>query len=276
MIDISVQVGSHRYRADMSEQHSIAITLTPDGKQPSHFGAPACSSKVLQEGGFIGDTKRGGSCNVNQLTITPHCNGTHTESVAHIVNQPVPVYRAVEASLFATILVSISPVKASQTTEQYIPKFDKDNNVITREQLELALSQFVDEQLVGLVIRTLPNSTNKKQLTYNSQNYPVYLTNDAMNYIKQREIQHLMVDFPSVDKMYDDGKLSNHRIFWNVAQEEQNLTSQSHTNKTITEMVYVDDTLPDGFYLCQLQLPQIETDAVPSRPILIHLKQQNQ
>lgn len=275
MIDISVQIGSHKYLADINNQQSIAITLTPDGDQPNHFGAPGCTSQTLQGGDFVGDTNQGGSCNVNQLTIIPHCNGTHTESIAHIVNQSVAPYQAVEKSIFTAILISITPVKAVQTSEQYLPQLDHDNQVITRKQLEMTLKNYTDEQMIGLIIRSLPNSNNKKQMTYDSEHYPVYLTNDAMNYIVERKIQHLLVDFPSVDKMYDDGRLTNHRIFWNVAEGDKNLSTTSFINKTITEMIFVNQQVSDGFYLCQLQLPQIETDAVPSRPVLIPLKQQN-
>ena len=37
---------------------------------------------------------------------------------------------------------------------------------------------------------------------------------------------------------------------------------------TITELAYVDDTVPDGVYLMSLQIPAFGGDAVPSRPLL--------
>ncbi|TQV85583.1 cyclase family protein [Aliikangiella coralliicola] len=272
---IQLSINQRNYQADLSQPKSIAITLLPNGEQPSHFGAPGCTSKVLEGDGFIGDTSRGGSCNVNQLTIIPHCNGTHTESVAHIVNQPVPVYRALENSIFPAILVSIEPQTAKTVSDNYIPNFDENNLVITREQLAAKLDNYHTEQLTGLAIRTLPNSADKETAVYNIDRYPVYLTNDAMQYIVERKVQHLMVDFPSVDKMYDDGKLSNHRIFWNVALDDKNLSSESLLSKTITEMIFVNDEVADGCYLCSLQIPQIETDAVPSRPVLFKLVKNN-
>ncbi len=259
------------YQADLSQAQSIAINLIPNGEQPSHFGAPACKSETLEGGGFIGDTKRGGSCNVNQLTLVPHCNGTHTESVAHIVDELLPVFSAIKTSLFACVLISIEPQFASEVNEQYVPGFDAENQVISRKQLEEKLSIYKDEQLTGLVIRTLPNVLTKKKTTYGDDNYPVYLTNDAMRYIVERKVEHLLVDFPSVDKMYDEGKLSNHRIFWNVELASTQLNENSEPQKTISELVFVEDAISDGFYLCNLQVPQIETDAVPSRPELIPL-----
>jgi hypothetical protein len=33
-------------------------------------------------------------------------------------------------------------------------------------------------------------------------------------------------------------------------------------------MIYVDDAVPDGVYLLNLQLPVMATDAVPSNPVI--------
>jgi arylformamidase len=272
---IKLKFAKHDYQADLTQQHSIAITLLPNGDQPSHFGVAACTSEAIVEGEFIGDTNRGGSCNCNLLTLTPHCNGTHTESIAHVVNQDFPVFKAIEQSLFTAVLISVEPKLAAEVSEAYIPSMDSDNRVVTRSQLELQLAQYADDQLVGLAIRTTPNLVNKKSSIYDTNNYPVYLTNDAMSYIVERGIKHLMVDFPSVDKMYDDGTLSNHRIFWNIELGSAELDKNSQTNKTITEMIYADNAIEDGLYICNLQIPEIDTDAVPSRPVLFSLNKQN-
>ena len=42
---------------------------------------------------------------------------------------------------------------------------------------------------------------------------------------------------------------------------------------TITEMVYVEDSVADGLYCLNLQVPAFELDAAPSRPILYPLTQ---
>jgi arylformamidase len=271
---LHLEIDGKEYSSDLTIEKSIAITLTPTSElfptaeQPNHFGAPFCNSQTLEMGSYIGDTKRGGSCNANILTIIPHCNGTHTESVSHIVNQLFPVYKAIETSFFPTILITIDPTNSINIPDSYIPCFDDDSKIITRQQLENKLSLFSNEQLQGLVVRTLPNNINKKSVAYNAENYPPFFTREAMQYLVSRKISHLMVDFPSVDKMYDDGQLSNHRLFWNVPLNNKNLQPDSTINKTITEMVYVDDEVKDGFYCCNLQVPEIETDAVPSRPIL--------
>lgn len=268
---ITLEIDNQSYSADLGQGKSIAITLFPNGEQPNHFGAPECLSETLVAGDFVGDTSRGGSCNVNQLSIIPHCNGTHTESVSHIVNQLVPVYQAIEDSIFPCILISLQPIPACDSSDAYLPCLEDNNRIITRRQLELSLKKYSDAQLHGLVIRTLPNEIEKKTRVYDSEHYPPFLTNEAMKYLVERKVEHLMVDFPSVDKMYDDGQLTNHRIFWNVTFADKNLNTASMTNKTITEMAFINDEIEDGFYLCNLQIPEINTDAVPSRPVLYKL-----
>ena len=34
----------------------------------------------------------GGSCNADQITLIPHCHGTHTECVGHISNEKIDLY----------------------------------------------------------------------------------------------------------------------------------------------------------------------------------------
>ena len=45
----------------------------------------------ISDGQFIGDTRMGGPCNFETYSITPHCNGTHTECVGHITNERVSI-----------------------------------------------------------------------------------------------------------------------------------------------------------------------------------------
>ncbi len=56
-MQVELTINQIQYSANLGEAMSIAISLKPNGKQPSHFGAPACTSKTLEGDGFIGDTK---------------------------------------------------------------------------------------------------------------------------------------------------------------------------------------------------------------------------
>jgi hypothetical protein len=84
--------------------------------------------------------------------------------------------------------------------------------------------------------------------------------------IAARGVRHLLVDFPSIDRMHDGGRLANHRTFWNMA-------GAADTGRTVTEMIYVDDDIPDGRYLLNLQIPAFAADAAPSRPVIYPLKE---
>ena len=97
---------------------------------------------------------------------------------------------------------------------------------------------------------------------------PVFFTNDSISFLSNQEIQHLVVDIPSLDRMEDDGILGNHRIFWGNGKDlKGDLDSNSH--RTVTELAYIPDDVEDGFYFLGIQLPRFQCDAAPSRPMLM-------
>ena len=75
---------------------------------------------------------------------------------------------------------------------------------------------------------------------------------------------------PSVDRLFDDGQLTAHNIFWETKGKVFNPNSK---NKTITEMIFAPDSLEDGVYLLNLQIPAFVSDAAPSRPILYKINE---
>ena len=99
---------------------------------------------------------------------------------------------------------------------------------------------------------------------------PPFFSIEAMQYIKDIGVKHLLVDTPSVDRLFDDGILSAHNIFWDTTDKEYNPTTK---NKTITEMIFVDDNIPDGNYLLTIQIPAFVSDAAPSRPIIFNINE---
>jgi len=112
----------------------------------------------------------------------------------------------------------------------------------------------------------LPNEKEKKSRKYSNTN-PPYLSEDAAIFIRESEIQHLLIDLPSVDREHDEGKLLAHKAFWNVTNTET-LNDDARLNATITEMIYVPDEITDGDYILNLQIASFENDASPSKPIL--------
>jgi hypothetical protein len=69
---------------------------------------------------------------------------------------------------------------------------------------------------------------------------------------------------PSVDRESDEGKLAFHHAFWNVPENPN--------DKTITELIYVNDEITDGLYILEMQMAPFENDASPSRPVLYKIQ----
>ena len=68
-------------------------------------------------------------------------------------------------------------------------------------------------------------------------------------------------------RMNDNGILGNHRIFWS---DENNSKGEVNPNskRTITELAYIPNSVKDGFYFLNIQIPHFVCDAAPSRPLL--------
>ena len=86
----------------------------------------------------------------------------------------------------------------------------------------------------------------------------------AHGFLNQQGIKHLITDLPSIDREEDGGALAGHKAFWDYPEHPAN-------DKTITEMVYVENTIPDGLYFCNIQIISIELDASPSKIVLYPL-----
>jgi len=261
-----VEIGNKKYTVDFSKGMDISISLNFNGEQPNTYGVEKATSRPYQDGQFIGDTRKGGPCNFETYSFTPHCNGTHTECIGHITNERIDILAALNDEMIPSILISITP---KPTAENYTPTLNIEDLVITKEDLELHLKDVNSEFLRGLIIRTLPNSESKKSRDYMKEE-PAFFSIDAMEYIVSLGVDHLLVDTPSVDRLLDDGHLSAHNIFWETKGKKFNPAAQ---NKTITEMIFVPDLLDNGHYLLNLQIPAFVSDAAPSRPILYKINE---
>ena len=275
---ISIDLLNRRYQLNTDFSWSLAIpvdfeTLENEPKQPNHFAAANAASRPMQVGGFIGDTRQGGSCNVNELTINPHCNGTHTESIAHICDFDGELSLKIDAisppPLMPCVLITVTPqIVADSKTDDYTPALKQGDQIVSRAVLEAGLSAFDNEQLQCLVVRTLPNTKNKCSQVYDGEHQPPFFSRDAILYLNERGIEHLVLDIPSLDRLHDDGLLTCHHLFWQVIEGAHQASPNSLLHKTITEMAYIDDEIEDGFYFINLQTPAFINDAAPSRPVI--------
>ena len=147
------------------------------------------------------------------------------------------------------------------------PELQGEDLVITKNQIENALKNKSTE---AIVIRTLPNESDKLSKKYSNTN-PPYLAEDAAIFICESGIKHLLIDLPSVDKEHDEGKLLSHKAFWNVKNVDV-LNEDARLDCTITELIFVPNEIPDGSYILNLQIASFENDASPSKPVLYKIQ----
>ena len=261
-----VEIGNKKYTVDFSKGIDISIHLNFNGEQPNTYGVEKATSRPYQDRQFIGDTRKGGPCNFETYSFTPHCNGTHTECIGHITDERITILSSLKDEMIPSTLITITP---KSTSENYTPELNKEDLVITKEDLISQLKDVNTEFLNGLIIRTLPNSETKKSRDYMKET-PAFFSTEAMEYLVNLEVHHLLVDTPSVDRLFDDGHLSAHNIFWETKGGKFNPDTQ---NKTITEMIFVPDSLKNGHYLLNLQIPAFVSDAAPSRPIIYKINE---
>ncbi len=260
----------NKFKLNLKYFYDISITQNFDNNQPNSFGVVKAKSEPYRVGDFVGDTNKGSSCNFDQLSITPHCNGTHTECIGHILNSRNKITDLIDDIFTEALLITCDFTRGNQCQEKYLPKIEKDDLLITAKELENKIGN-QDLKNQGLIIRTLPNSISKISRDYDDDPGG-YFTNDAMKFLYELKVKHLLVDLPSVDKSNDDGMLSNHRIFWNVELGKKESEYNEHHHKTITEFIYIDNKIQDGRYMVNLQIAPFGLDASPSRPILIKLE----
>jgi kynurenine formamidase len=134
------------------------------------------------------------------------------------------------------------------------------DEVITRKILE---KTFRDDFIDAVVVRSLPNSDEKLRKNYSNTN-PAYFEPEALSFLREKGVKHLLTDLPSVDREEDGGKLVAHHAFWKGGRPSDN-------DCTITEFIYVPDEIEDGLYLLNLQIASFENDAAPSKPVLYKL-----
>jgi len=268
---LEFKLGAGEYEVDTDSSVDISIPLLFNNAQPNAYGAPQAAAKTCEFGSFIGDTRRGGSCNFEEYTLIPHCNGTHTECVGHISDERISIFDSLKDVLIPATLISIVPEKALNSVDRYDPEKNAGDFLIMKKALVDSLHISDKEFLKGLIIRTLPNDDSKKSRNY-SNNPDLFFSIDAMEYLVSLGVNHLLVDIPSVDRAFDEGKLSAHHIFWSVEQGSHYVDNNNHSLKTITEMIYVPGEISDGKYLLNLQIAPFAGDAAPSRPVLFGIK----
>jgi len=247
-LNIELTYKEVQYTADLANPIDISIPLKSGPETVNAFSAPRMKIVPIVSGDFIGDTKEGGSVNSKIITLNPHGNGTHTECVGHISKEDFFLNNCLQQFSFVARLITVQP----ETLE------NGDTIIRTRHLEDCDLSA-----ISALIIRTLPNESEKLTRNYSGSN-PTYFSTDALRYIVELGVEHLLIDLPSVDREEDGGALEGHHIFWKYP-------SETREQATITELIFVPNEILDGVYLLHHQVSSIESDASPSKPVLYAL-----
>lgn len=245
---VSVQIGGKALDFDAKDGIDIAIGIDEGFSTVNCFHAPPARFEPVRMGAFVGSTQMGGSVNFKNVFFNPHGNGTHTECVGHISGEHHRVDKALGEYLFVARLVSVYPTL-----------LDSGDRVVMRE----SFAGVEPEGERAWVVRTLPNPDSKRYQHYSGTN-PCYLDPGVMDMLLSYGIDHLLVDLPSVDREEDGGALAAHKRFWEYPEKK-------FVKRSITELVYIPDNVPDGLYLLNLLVPAFNLDAAPSRPVLYPL-----
>ncbi len=266
---LTITLGQVDYLIDLNQGFDVSIPVSFAEQQLQAFAAPLATATPFSTDDFAASVAAGAGYNCPVFNFSAHLHGTHTECVGHISRQDHIVQDvAGYPGLMSALLITITPVSAIKCKESYTPEFNPADKVITQAALTDAFEQHPDPDpglMSALVIRTLPNKKSKKTQNHDTVP-PPFFSNEAMQTIAQKGFKHLLMDAPSVDRLKDQGKLSNHHIFWGVEQGSNDVPEASP--KTITELIFVPDEIKDGVYMLNLNIGNIRSDATPSRPVL--------
>ncbi len=263
----TMELDAARYAVDLSSAHDLAIPLDFNQLQPHWFGAPTAHSSPLAIGKFTGQVRSGASCNCSTITLTPHCDGTHTECAGHLTLESLAVRDVVPSGLLRALLVSVALTPARETGESTRPAPQHDDLLVTAAALSGAWPARLPFVPQALIVRTLPNSVAKRTRDYGAAP-AAFLSQPAAALIVARGIEHLVLDLPSADRAEDGGLLCAHREFFGLPAGSVSLADARRPQCTITELAYIDDAVVDGAYFMSLQFPAFGGDAIPSRPLL--------
>ena len=238
------------YAIDLSKPLDISIPLIGDVSNVNAWYIEQPRIEAHREGDFIGKVTEGASTNFNDIWFNPHAHGTHTECVGHITEEFYSVNQNLKKYFFLAEVITIAPEK------------HKSDFVISKKQLQYALR---NSKADAVVIRTIPNLKEKLNKQYSNSN-PPYILEEAAKYLVELGVEHLLIDLPSVDKEHDNGELLAHNAFWSTS-------GKMRKQATITEFIFVDNSIKDGLYILNLQVAPIENDASPSRPVLYKISE---
>lgn len=235
-----------KYRIDFSKPLDISLPMQGNDKNVRAWYVDSPKIEPVNYGENIFEVKHGAPVNFRNVFFNPHGHSTHTECVGHITKEDMSLKDCLKEFFMPAVLISVKP-----------EKLKSGDLIITASQIEKALRK---KTASAIIIRTLPNHRSKLSKHYSGSN-PAYLHQQAATFIREKGFRHLLIDLPSVDREEDGGKLLAHHAFWNHPEK-------TRIDCTITELIFVPDTVKDGFYFLNLIPAPFVNDAAPVRAVL--------
>ncbi|MCC1483084.1 cyclase family protein [Winogradskyella immobilis] len=241
----TIELKTKKVKIDLSKPLDISIPIQDGNKNVNawYIDPPKITPERIDND--IVSVAEGAVVNFNSITFNPHSHGTHTETAGHITKEVHSINKHLKQFFFQAEVITVAPEKLG------------DDYVISKKQLQFAIG---NKKREAIIIRTIPNTKDKKSRQYSNTN-PTYLLEESAIHLREKGVKHLLIDLPSVDKEKDNGELLSHNAFWNT---KGNL----RLDATITEFIYVPNKVEDGHYMLNLQIAPFENDASPSKPIL--------
>ena len=257
-IDICYRGRFHRIEHHQPIRLSSRINLNDNSI--NLYGVAPASGEPLHYGSSVASVSKGGPCNATRINLVPHCHGTHTECIGHILAGECHVADLQFEPFMAATLIRVRLQLIENVKDGYNSSAQKKDLVITRAAIDDALALMKSDYLQALVI-----STNAPDWLPEGESAP-YFTHQAMERIAALGVRHLLVDIPSIDRPHDGGRMDNHRVFWGVGYGST--VEPARADCSVTEMIQVPQDLPSGHYFLSIHLPDISGEALPSMPVL--------
>ncbi|MDG1710147.1 MAG: cyclase family protein [Schleiferiaceae bacterium] len=232
-------------------------TVIEEGRSRAWY-IPGMKRDPVKLDGWIGSVDLGGDVNFFNLNINPHAHGSHTETLGHVCEGWHPISEIRIPFIQSALLITVS-----------YKDLGKDGKIINLDEVKNAWKKWKPSAgLTALVVRTYPNPKEKKYMNFSSKDAP-FFSEEVGGFLRENGITHWLVDLPSVDREEDGGALLTHRNFWGLDPFEKKVSDKARSNATISELLFIDDCIEDGYWSLAMQVASIANDAAPSRPLLM-------
>ncbi len=247
-----------RFRLGEPKAVSRQVLFEPEAKASNAFHLPVINAKTVEfEGQFIGDVKRGGSCNVDILSYVPH-GITHIETAAHILSpeSKPPFVDDIPLRHLSGIVYLIDltqPVRGAgdelgSGPGQQVP-WEAVEKKLRHNSLPISM----------LAIKTR-SSLLQEDYDFSGKNF-LSISAQAAKGIHDYKypITCLLLDLPSIDPETDEGKLLAHRSYFGLPLT--GYKGKDREKRALVELAWFSG-FEEGYYYADITPPRFHTNAV--------------